>query len=229
MADLSSLARTIFGGLSGSYDRVVEVMTLRQDASWKERMVAGLSLRRGMDVLDVGCGTGLLEEMDALLGSRVTGIDLTQAMLRVAKGKSLPGMSGLVQGDADHLPFRDSSFDAAVSCYVPKYCDTLKLLEEMRRVLRRTGVMAIYDFTRPHGPLSPLLKLYIYGAVPALGRFVSAFDPKLAITFRELPGLIRSTRWHLVAEDAFSSGLLSKLGEQEMAAGVVTVFWATKL
>jgi demethylmenaquinone methyltransferase/2-methoxy-6-polyprenyl-1,4-benzoquinol methylase len=228
----SSLARSIFGGLSISYDLVVDVMTLHQDRNWKARLLERLGPRRGASMLDVGCGTGVLEEMAQVRdsGLDVVGVDITDAMVRIAQRKSpMAGPLLLGLADAEHLPFRDCSFDFIVSCYVPKYCDAGRFVEELGRVLKPGGRMAVYDFARPSGVFAPLLEYYIYGLLPVLGRVAAPIEPGLAFTCGILPKLIRSTPWREEMDSALlRSTSLSKDGEEQMTSGVVTLFWASK-
>jgi demethylmenaquinone methyltransferase / 2-methoxy-6-polyprenyl-1,4-benzoquinol methylase len=228
LVEQNALARNIFNGLSTSYDSVVERMTLYQDRAWKRRMLERLDLHEGVKVLDVGCGTGVLEERSQLATSDVIGVDITSGMVRLAQRKSLKPISMLGLADAEHLPFREDSFDVVVSCYVPKYCDTGNFVKEIGRVLKHGGRMVVYDFARPHGPLTPLLGYYIYGLLPALGRLAAPFDPALAFTCGVLPRLIRSTTWKEEMDKALEENDLSKQGEEDMTGGAVTLFWASK-
>jgi demethylmenaquinone methyltransferase / 2-methoxy-6-polyprenyl-1,4-benzoquinol methylase len=223
----NELARNIFGGLSASYDSVLYWMTFCQDRTWKRRMLQKLGVGEGAKILDIGCGTCVLEEQYSLGGSQVVGIDLTNAMIRLAQRKGLGSVS-LGLADAEHLPFREESFDLVVSCYVPKYCDTLRFVEEMARVLRPGGRAAVYDFTRPRGILAPLLNLYVNGFMPVFGRLVAPLDASLAFTCAALPGLIRSTTWDEEIGGALEGNHLSGGGHEAMTGGVVTVFWASK-
>jgi len=214
-------------GLSPSYDSVLDWMTVFQDRSWKRRMLQKLSLGESATMLDIGCGTGVLEERFPSMASQVVGIDLTSGMIRLAQQKSMKSVPHLGMADAEHLPFRDGCFDLVVSCYVPKYCDTRRFVDELARVLKPGGTMAVYDFTKPRGPLAPMLNLYVDGFVPALGKLVDRFDRSLAFTCTALPGLIRSTAWDdEIAVALQENGLLG--GRQRMTGGVVTMFWASK-
>ncbi len=228
MVAQSELARRIFGGLSASYDSVLDRMTLYQDGTWKRKMVEKLPLGDGARMLDVGCGTCVLEERSNLRGSLAVGIDITSGMIRLAQQKGLASVTLLGLADAEHLPFKEASFDVVVSCYVPKYCDTSRLVKELGRVLKPGGQLAVYDFTRPQGLVSPLLNLYVWGFMPAFGRLIGPLHPSLAFTCTALPALIRSTKWDHEFELALEENDFTKVGKKALTGGLVTIFWASK-
>jgi tRNA (cmo5U34)-methyltransferase len=78
--------------------------------------VKALPLKPGMRLMDLGCGTGL--ELDRLFelcpDARVTGIDLSRAMLDALQKKHVGRALTLIQGDYFSVPF-PGPFDAAVS------------------------------------------------------------------------------------------------------------------
>ena len=79
----------------------------------------------GMEVLDVGCGGGLLAEEFAALGSRVTGVDPSAASLETARAHARERGFAIdyQQGTGEELPFADASFDAAYCCDVLEHVD----------------------------------------------------------------------------------------------------------
>ena len=127
---LQPLARTIFEGLSPSYDRVLDAATLLQDRYWKRWLLSEASIGGGERILDVGCGTGVLEEGLQAGRGEVVGLDLTEEMIRLAQRKRVPSIDSLCLGDAERLPFADGSFDLLLSCYVVKYCSAPLLASE---------------------------------------------------------------------------------------------------
>src|SRR5829696_4624682 len=93
------------------------------------------------NVLEVAVGTGLNLEAYPR-GVTLTGIDLSEAMLDIARGRAsqLGRTASLQQADAHELPFDDASFDTVVCtfglCAIP---DHTKAIAEMTRVLRPGG------------------------------------------------------------------------------------------
>jgi len=114
-------------------------------------LARGAGLDSTKHVLDVGSGVGGTSRCLAReFGCRVTGIDLTDEYCRTAAMlSSRIGLAGLVdyrQGDATNLPFPDGSFDVMwtehVAMNIP---DKPRFYQEMYRVLRSGGTLAIYD------------------------------------------------------------------------------------
>ena len=97
-------------------------------------------------LLDVGCGTGFL--IDMLAGERAArycGVDLSDEMIRVAKGKAIPG-AAFIAGSAHRLPYPDGSFDI-VTCSQSfhHYPYPEKAMWEALRVLKPGGLYILSD------------------------------------------------------------------------------------
>lgn len=112
---------------------------------WAPRVVAAASIRPGMRVLDVACGTGVLaREVAKAAGGmeRVVGLDPATGMLEVAARRA-PGITWH-SGVAGELPFADGTFDAVVSQFgLMFFPDRAAALREMARVLVPGGRMAV--------------------------------------------------------------------------------------
>ena len=113
------------------------------------RSLAGLP--RGARVLDLPVGTGRLARRMAAEGYRVTGADISLAMMRVARrlASETHLASDFVRADGETLPFDDGSFDAAVCFRLLSHLPPdarIRLLRELGRVARER-VVAVYQ---PH-------------------------------------------------------------------------------
>lgn len=95
---------------------------------------------QGLRVLDAGCGPGVLAAALIARGAAVTGIDLSRALLAIARERLGPGVP-LHQADlAQPLDFPDGSFDLIVSSLVMHYLEDWEpALREFRRVLTTDG------------------------------------------------------------------------------------------
>ena len=107
-------------------------------------------------VLDLGCGTGTLCTELSRRGYRCTGVDCSadaiKAALKYANGLIGPSECSYVQGDAAELPFSPDSFDMVVCKAVftnwPKASYRMKVVQEIRRVLKPFGVLYVADFAQ---------------------------------------------------------------------------------
>jgi SAM-dependent methyltransferase len=119
----------------------------REEIGWGVWHVAESELRilpelDGVDVVELGCGTGYVSAWLARRGARPVGVDNSFRQLSTARtfqrefNLSFP----LIHGDAEHAPLRDASFDLAISEYgAAIWCDPYRWIPEAARLLRRGG------------------------------------------------------------------------------------------
>jgi ubiquinone/menaquinone biosynthesis C-methylase UbiE len=105
-------------------------------------------VKAGMDVLDIGCGTGAHLKLYQDESCNVFGIDLSAAMLKVAE-KKLGESAELKLCDASNTPFSDNRFDLILSSTVlhemPQQV-RVDVLNEARRILKNDGRLLLIDF-----------------------------------------------------------------------------------
>ena len=112
----------------------------------KEVMYEFLKPQPGMEILDIGCGTGNLSLELARLGARVTGVDISEPMLAIARQKALREKLDVkfYKADVHDLPFDDETFDAVVSLSALEFVSDLgEALKEAYRVLKHGGRLVI--------------------------------------------------------------------------------------
>jgi len=132
-----------------------EVMVPRIFGPWGNKLLGELGLAPGEAVLDVACGPGTVTRLAAALSGptgRVTGCDLSPAMLGIAAGLGpVAGGAAIeyVEAPADRLPVPDASFDV-VSCQqgLQFFADRPAALAEMRRALRPGGRIGVAVWKR---------------------------------------------------------------------------------
>ncbi|MCX4844620.1 methyltransferase domain-containing protein [Streptomyces sp. NBC_00893] len=116
-------------------------------------LAAALGDLKGKKVLEIGSGTGDdARGLAALVGDdgRVTGTDVSEAMVGEARRRSTEGPSLPVEfatEDMRRLSFADGHFDATTAKLVRQHCDDLDAADdELMRVTRRGGRLAIFDY-----------------------------------------------------------------------------------
>jgi SAM-dependent methyltransferase len=140
--------------LGGAALGAVAILESRGRAVGYLRMVRTLleeaQLRPGEAVLEVGCGSGVLDRWLARRTAgahHVIGVDINPYLLREARALARQeGLEGAIEfrdGNAESLPFSDNSFDVAMSVTVIEEVDADRMLAEMVRVTKPGGRVAI--------------------------------------------------------------------------------------
>jgi len=114
-----------------------------------EEFVRRINLPAGWHVLDVACGTGNTAIPLTRAGCIVTGLDIATNLLHQARERARSeGLDiSFVEGDAEQLPFPDSSFDAVVSMFGAMFAPRPELVAaEMARVLKPGGLLAMANW-----------------------------------------------------------------------------------
>jgi ubiquinone/menaquinone biosynthesis C-methylase UbiE len=123
------------GRVSGGYHDLVDELEM----GFLERFAAG------REVLEVGCGTGLLLERMRRFAATAVGVDLSPGMLERARARGLDVHHGSVTA----LPFGDASFDVVCSFKVLAHVREIHLaMSEMLRVLRPGGALVVEFYNR---------------------------------------------------------------------------------
>ncbi len=109
------------------------------------RLVKHARIQRGMRVLDVACGTGVVAITAARLGASVTGLDLTPELLAAARDNARTAGLDVEwhEGDVEQLPFEAATFDTVVSQFGHMFAPRPEVaIGEMLRVLKPGGTIA---------------------------------------------------------------------------------------
>jgi SAM-dependent methyltransferase len=158
----------------GDFTRIAESM---RDSG--EALVNGLGLRKGLKVLDLGCGDGTTALPEARIGAEVLGVDIASNLVEAGnKRATAEGLTNckFQEGDASNLQeLRDHSFDLVVSIFgamfAPKPLDVAK---EMVRVTRPGGRIVMGNWI-PNDPtlVAQILKISSSYSPPPPEGFIS--------------------------------------------------------
>jgi demethylmenaquinone methyltransferase/2-methoxy-6-polyprenyl-1,4-benzoquinol methylase len=193
----------MFGRVARRYDLANHVLSANVDRYWRKRTVARVRdvlARPEARVLDLACGTGdLLISLEKAAGRRLIGSDFCHPMLTGAQSKLDRARlrSVLVESDALSLPFSDASLDLITIAFGYRNLANYRAgLVEMRRVLRRGGVLAILEFTQPpNKSFAAVYNWYAQRVLPVIGGAISGspeayeYLPESVRKFPDAPGL----------------------------------------
>jgi ubiquinone/menaquinone biosynthesis C-methylase UbiE len=109
-----------------------------------EALVSSLGIKKGMSVLDLGCGDGTTAIPEAKLGAQVLGIDIAENLVEAGNARAQrEGLANCIfrQGDATNLHgLNEGSFDLVVSIFGAMFApDPFAVAKEMARVTRHGG------------------------------------------------------------------------------------------
>ena len=132
---------------AGLYDKTLEFL----DSFERNELKRMIYSAKGKKVLDVGCGTGRLFPEFQKMNFDITGIDVSQKMIDIAKNRC--HKAKLLVGDVENLPFKDDSFDVVVASFVVVHLKYLeKAFSEIYRVLKNGGVFIITNINQKKAP-----------------------------------------------------------------------------
>lgn len=164
----------MFDTVASRYDLTNDLAAVGQTRMWRRRMVEALEVSAGDRVLDLAAGTGTSSEAIARTGADVVAADFSQGMMREGRrrGVEVP----FVGADAQHLPFADDTFDAAVISFgLRNVQDPRQGLAEMVRVVRPGGRVVVCEFSTPSSRvLRTVYERYLLRALPAMASAVSS-------------------------------------------------------
>ncbi|MEA3297810.1 MAG: class I SAM-dependent methyltransferase [candidate division Zixibacteria bacterium] len=117
-----------------------DLMFTAEDMERLSHIVDNIDVENGMNIVDIGCGTGILFDMlrrKAGLDGSVTGVDFSLQMA-VRAHRNFPFSNvNVVDADAIELPFVDSCFDIGVAfSSFPHFSNQQRAISEIHRVLK---------------------------------------------------------------------------------------------
>lgn len=153
---------TVLGIIALTFSGLLIWASRRGKLLMRDRVIAGLNLRGDEQVLDVGCGNGLLliGAAQQLTTGTAVGVDIWRADLetnngpdKVRQNAGLAGVADRVQvqdANAQDLPFPNGRFDVVLTSLMLHHMDTAgreTAVREMTRVLKPGGKLVVVDIT----------------------------------------------------------------------------------
>ncbi len=169
--------------------------------AWVLKKLNALNLDAQHSILDLGCGAGFLSNKLAKNNFNVTGVDLYDDPLAVARSHDVTGKTIYIQANALNLPFENESFDVICMMDFLEHIEGIPtLLKECSRVLKKNGFIFFHTFNRNWISWFIAIKcvewfikgtpkhLHVYNLFIKPQELISSFE-KLGLQKKELTGL----------------------------------------
>lgn len=231
--DKKAEVEIMFDKISGKYDFLNRLLSLGIDKSWRKKALKTLLPYPHDHILDIATGTGDLAFMaEAILKPvSITGVDLSQGMLEIAK-KRLGGRKKtksniiFLKGDAEKLELASDTFDAAIVAFgVRNFGDLQAGLCEINRVLKPGGKLMVLEFTKPRiFPFRQLFHIYFRNVLPLIGAFTSGDKKAYKYLFESVQAF---PDFELFNQELTRAGF-EKPKYQSLSAGICAIYLASK-
>ena len=221
----------LFDRIAGTYDGLNHGLSLNIDRRWRRKTVAAMA--PAPHVLDVAIGTAdlTIAMLRAGKAEQVTGIDLSDQMMAIGKKKITNHKLQttnvrFVHGNAQSMPFEDSTFDGVTCAFGCRNFNDLDAgLREMYRVLKPGGQVTILEFSYPTNPLvRACYDIYFTRVLPWIGRLVSR--DKTAYTY--LNRSVKSFCWGEAFAQHLHDAGFSNEHFTPLTFGIATIYTANK-
>ena len=184
LADKQALVDDVFRSVARRYDLMNDLMSFGLHRAWKDALVTAINppKNRPFALVDVAGGTGDIAMRIVQAGGKGTGAtvcDINADMLAVGRERATTRGLGdaitFTEANAEALPFRDRSFDAATIAFGIRNVPRIETaLAEAYRVLKIGGRFVCLEFSAVTVPgLDRLYDLYSFNVIPVLGRAVA--------------------------------------------------------
>ncbi|MDD4142174.1 MAG: bifunctional demethylmenaquinone methyltransferase/2-methoxy-6-polyprenyl-1,4-benzoquinol methylase UbiE [Bacteroidales bacterium] len=228
----------LFDNISGTYDKLNHMLSLGIDKVWRRRSLRG-HIGTGSQVLDVACGSGDFSFLSLREGAKeVTGVDISEKMLEVARRKLKGHLSNLQHGqefqqkisfqygDCSYLPFDRCMFDTVTIAFgVRNFSDLHKGLSEIHRVLKPGGEVIILEFSTPkYFPVKQFYKIYFKRILPYIGGKVSGNKG----AYEYLPESVYKFPQGKEFEDILSDLRFENITSKRHSLGISTTYYGFK-
>ncbi|MCC7496740.1 MAG: ubiquinone/menaquinone biosynthesis methyltransferase [Bryobacterales bacterium] len=187
--------RDMFAGVAGRYDFLNHLLSFQIDRYWRARAVRRVRhvlARPAALAMDLACGTGdLLLALEKDGACRVLGSDFCHPMLTATQRKAADrGLAAvLFEADGLQLPLADGSLDLITIAFgFRNFASYRRGLEELYRVLKPGGTLAILEFSRPpNAVFRGFYNFYSRHVLPRIGAALSGS----ATAYSYLPESVR--------------------------------------
>lgn len=229
----AGLVRGVFDSVASKYDVMNDLMSMGIHRLWKAEFVAALKPRAGEVIVDLAGGTGdiaerILDKSDQQ--ARVMLTDINEAMVREGRDRFIDcgriGQTEFIVGDAQNLPYPDSSVDAVtISFGIRNVTRIDQALVDIHRILKPGGRFYCLEFSRVHDSLKGVYDIYSFNYLPTVGKLITG-DPEsyqyLAESIRKFPD--QESFLAMIRDAGFRNA-----GYRNLSAGIAAIHWGYRI
>jgi demethylmenaquinone methyltransferase/2-methoxy-6-polyprenyl-1,4-benzoquinol methylase len=224
----------MFAAIARRYDLLNHVLSLNVDRHWRRFTTRTVPPQAGVPVLDCCTGTADLALAYHRAGrglAPVVGADFCPEMLRLGHEKvhraGAQGRVTLIEADTQRLPLRSDTFGVvAVAFGLRNVSDTARGIDEMVRVARPGGKVAILEFSRPRGRV--LGRLYLAFFRHVLPRIGQALAPNTQDAYHYLPASVLQFPDGQAMLDLLADRGLTEVRQYPLTGGIATLYVGVK-
>jgi ubiquinone/menaquinone biosynthesis methyltransferase len=221
----------LFTTIASRYDFFTAFMSYGMDRGWKRTLIKMLAPRGDETALDIACGTGdiTLALARRLSNGHAVGLDITQAMLKIAERKRRENQINNVSfhcGDIMRMPFADQTFACVTAGYALRNVpDVAAALVEINRVLQPGGRFLSLDFGHPPNRFYRAAYLRYLSIVGAVVGKVLHGDPD---TYRYIPESLKLYPGQRGVCELMERAGFIDTGFRQFGGGIMAINYGTK-
>jgi demethylmenaquinone methyltransferase/2-methoxy-6-polyprenyl-1,4-benzoquinol methylase len=222
----------MFDSIARRYDFLNHLLSFGIDKKWRRKTIEKISgFCKNPKIIDVATGTGdLAVEAAKLHPEKITGIDISEKMLEIGrqkiKARNLEDVIEFIKCDSENLCFEDNTFDAAMVAFgVRNFKDPVRGLAEMRRVVRKDGLIVVLEFSKPDGFIfKHIYNIYFRNILP----FIGAAFSKHRKAYKYLNESVMEFADNEKFTQMMKSVRLSEVKQTRLTRGIASIYTGVK-
>ena len=225
----------MFNEIAPTYDKANKILSFGIDASWRNSACEQVlrHFNSSLNIADVACGTG--DMIQAWINSakkanlkieKITGIDPSKEMLKVAKSK-LPNCE-FKEAKADQTALNSNTQDiVSISYGIRNVVARTQALREFNRILKVGGYLVVLEFTKRQkgGIIAKARDFYLHNILPSIGGMISKNRAAYEYLPKSIEGFLDSAQF---CSDLESSGF-EMVTVKGFSMDISTMFIAKKV
>lgn len=226
------MVHEIFASVASRYDVMNDAMSMGLHRVWKDDFVNKLRPRPDMKLLDVAGGTGdIAFRFLKAGGGSVTVCDINAHMLEEGKRRAIDmGItSGMewIEGNAEHLPFDDASYDAYTIAFgIRNVTHIDAAIREAYRVLKVGSPFMVLEFSHPNHPLlAKIYDAYSFKVIPHMGSMIAGDKASYQYLVESIRRFPTAPRFQTMIEEAG----FKNVHYRHLSGGIVAIHTGWKI